>query len=283
MKQQELTLSDRIAQASNHFTASQKTVARYFLSNKPSAILKTAATIAAEIGVSESTIVRFARAIGFESYTQMQKASQQQYLSEFSFSNRLEQQNIIAQGHEFYETLMRNEANAILQMIRPDFMICLDQATDLIINAEKTYVIGSRGSASVATHIAYNLRYIKSGIIPLVSDSGDWQDQMIDCSFGDLVIGICMPYYTQRTVDMLQFGKKQGASILTITDSTLSPSYPLSDTAICCGHSFMWSPSAAITVANVLLQKVSQSGKPEILERLQKMEKILNLKSPYTR
>lgn len=283
MKGENLSLEKRITDASHHFTSSQKVIARYFLTNETSVFFKTAAAIASEIGVSESTIVRFAKAIGFESYTQMQTFFKQQYVNNTSFLERLKKVHITGENHEFYETLFRNDANAILSMIQPDFFNTLDQAARLIEHANRIYITGSRGSASVATHIAFNLNYMKPDVISLVSDFGEWQDRMLDCEEQDLIIGVCMPNYTQRTLDMMSFAKSRNASVLTITDSALSPACPISDIAVCCGNQFVWSPSTTITVANALLQKVAQSGNPVILARMNRMNQALNNKSPYAK
>lgn len=281
MKGTSMTLSQRISQASGQFTASQQRVARYFLANESSVFLKTAAAIAAEIGVSESTIVRFAKAIGFESYTKMQKHFQQQYMYETSFAERLKQQQIEGSSYQFYETLIRSEADSMLRLIQPDFFARLDQAAEMIEEAQKIYVAGSRGSASVASHIVFNLNYLKPNIVSLVTDSGEWQDRMVDCDKEDLVIGICMPNYTQRTLDMMSFGKSCGAFTLALTDSLISPACRIADHCICCNQPFLFSPSVAITIANALLQKVAQSRRPEILARLSKIDQVLNTKNPY--
>ncbi len=283
MEGKNFSLEKRITDASPYFTSSQKIIARYFLANETSVFFKTAAAIASEIGVSESTIVRFAKAIGFESYTQMQACFKQQYVNNTSFLERLKKVHITGENHEFYETLFQNDANAILNMIQPAFFDVLDQAAGFIEYANRIYITGSRGSASVATHIAFNLNYMKPDVVSLVSDFGEWQDRMLDCKEKDLIIGVCMPNYTQRTLDMMAFAKNRNASVLTITDSALSPACSISDVSVCCGNQFVWSPSTTITVANALLQKVAQSGNPAIIERMNHMNQALNNKSPYAK
>ena len=281
MAEKQSVLAQRITNASAGFTASQKNIARYFLTNESSALLNTAASIAEKIGVSESTIVRFAHAIGFESYTQMQKELQQQYINRVSFSNRQKRQQVSNEGDTFYESIIRREITSLDHLINSDFFIRLDQASILIENAKQIFVAGSRGSAAIAHHLAYNLNYIKSPIISLVFDSSDWQDRMLDCTENDLVIGVCMPYYTQRTLDIMQFGKNCKATVLGITDSELSPACEVSDVLLSCNSSFMWSPATSIVVINALLQRVAQSNHPEITARLQKMDQVLNCKNPF--
>lgn len=277
----EQSLEERIKEANDNFTASQKVIARYFLANESSVFVMTASEVAEKIGVSESTIVRFAKAIGFESYTQMQKTFQKQYVKSISFSERLKQNQVIGESQIFYETLLKSEADAIYNIIGPDFFDTLDKAAQMIENANRIFVAGSRGSAAAAVHISFNLNYMKSNVISLVSDFGEWQDRMLDCGEEDLVIGVCMPNYTKRTLDIMAFGRSRGASVLTLTDTLVSPACKEADLSICHRQAFLWSPSISIAIANAILQKVAQSGKKEILERMESIERVLNSRNPY--
>ena len=278
------TIKDRITAATESFTASQQTVARYFLMNENSLSFKTANELAVEIGVSESTIIRFAKTIGFENYAQMQKFVQQTYLNSASFSERLNGPKFHDRDSDLYSSIIRKDSDALLKLLTPDFFSSVTQAAGLIASANRIYIAASRGSASIATHIAFNLNYMKPNIVPLITDSGTWFDSMVDCGEGDLMIGICMLGYTRRTMDMVRFSKERGALLLAITDSEISPLAQLADCLLCCGidcRRAFWSPSIAITICNVILQKVAQSKDPEIQARLRRMEETIKHSDIY--
>lgn len=280
------TLKDRITAAMDNFTLSQQTVARYFLLNENSLTFKTAGELAEEIGVSASTIVRFAKAIGFDNYAQMQKYVQQTYMNGASFMERLSGTRCHCHDRDevLYSSIIRQDSDALLRLLTPEFYSAATKAAALIESANRIYIAASRGSASIATHIIFNLNYMKPNIISLISDSGTWCDSMVDCGEGDLIIGICMLGYTKRTMDMVNFAKKRRASVLAITDSEISPLVAISDGVLCCGidcRQAFWSPSIAITICNVVLQKVSQSKDPQITGRLARMEETIKNSDIY--
>lgn len=278
------TLKDRITAAMDNFTSSQQVVARFFLLNENALTFKTAGELAEEIGVSASTIVRFARAIGFDNYAQMQKYVQQTYMNGASFAERLSGIHCHGREEALYSSIIRQDSDALLRLLTPDFYSAATKAAALIESAGRIYIAASRGSASIATHLVFNLNYMKPNIISLVSDSGTWCDSMVDCGEGDLIIGICMLGYTKRTMDMVNFAKKRGVSVLAITDSEISPLAAVSDGLLCCGidcRQAFWSPSIAITICNAVLQKVAQSKEPQIVDRLARMEETIKNSDIY--
>ena len=272
----EQTLAERIEQKIQDYTPSQSKVAKYLLDNRDELVFQTAKTIARRIGVSESTVVRFAHAIGFESYRQMQKSVQVNYRPMPTFSERLD---TLERGEEkdALDTMAADDLDALYRLLTPEFRAAFARGADLVRRARKIYVVGSRGSASVALHLSYNLNYLRENVILLNSDYGDWVDRLLDCTGQDLVIAISIAQYAARTNRITETAKLRGAKVLAVTDSGLAPICRLSDCALICPirkETFFWSSAVILTAVNALMLEIAQDRTREQSERLRTLESL---------
>ena len=282
MKKNHQELKQIIESKYPSFTASHKTIAKYLLSNEDKFLFNTAYSLSEKIGVSESSIVRFAKAVGFDSYSEMQKFMQREYMRNTPTSVRLNETH--NKPENILEHSIKTDISYMLKLLNPSFYKDFIQAADMIANARRVVVGGSRGSASLAANFAYNLQYLKADVILLASDSGDWQNSFFDCLPGDLLVTITMPKYSRRTGNMIRFAKEQQLQILTITDSKIAPPAEFSDCVLACEiglEKFIWSSAVVISTLNALLLQIASKKDPDIQERIKKLDQLTAHYAPY--
>lgn len=257
-------------------SASHKLVARYLLANEHEFVFKTAGEIAMIIGVSESTVVRFAGVIGFSNYSEMQRYMQREYMRNAPSSERVS--DSMVEDGSVLENAVKRDISYLMKLLRPQFQEDFMRAAEMIVGAKRIYVGGSRGASSLAANFFYNINYMKSNVISLTGDAGDWQNLMLDCDQDSLLIAVIMPKYSKRTCDMIRFARKLGGQVLTVTDSKISPAAELADCVLACEiglEYFIWSSTIVVSVLNALLVQVARLNQPAVLERMKKMDNMI--------
>ena len=211
----------------------------------------TASKLGATVGVSESTVVRFATEIGYNGYPGLQQAMQEMIRSRLTTVQRLE----ITAGNIPERKLL-----------------------EAVMNARHVYILGARSSLPLANFLAYYFKLIFDSV-QLINSTSEAEifEQMIHLSPEDAVIGISFPRYSRKAVKAMRFASDRGASTVAITDSALSPmaeaaTYLLrarSDIA-----SIVDSLVAPLSVINAFIVTVAIKKKEEVHENLQNLERI---------
>lgn len=236
----------------------------------------TAAGFAGETGVSESTVVRFANKLGYESYTYFQKDLQELLKKKLTTAQRASMSNYT------------NKSSIVKQVLRADIdniketMEELDEETfervvELIFSAPKIYIVGLRSSEMVSEYLGYYLNFLLDNVKVVNYGINDVFEQILKVKKNDVVIGISFPRYSKRTSELMRFAKEQGAVTVSITDSETSPIAQLSqETMIAKSNmsSFVDSLVAPLSIANALIIALSMKKKEELQDNFSKLEKI---------
>ncbi len=220
----DLGLLNLIRKNRDGFSKGQKKLADYILSNYEKAAFLTALQLGQTVGVSESTVVRFAYSLGLSGYPDFQKRLADMVQEKIHSIERIE----IAGGSMPQEQVLDNVLKADADKIgltldtidRQAFAIAVNE----ILKAEHVYVIGLRSCAPLATFLTYYLKLIRKGITQIESsNSSELYEQMLHVSSSDVVIGISFPRYSMRTLKALEFANNRNAKVIAITDSKHSP------------------------------------------------------------
>lgn len=257
-------------------THSQKQVAGYFMSNAGEFVFKTAKDLGAVIGVSESTVVRFARMAGFDNFSEMQKFLQQEYMRHTKTDGIIGEP--VDDSLNVLENMVKRDIVYLNKLLKPEFYSDFIKAAQMIVNAKRIYIGGSRGAASVAENFHYNINYIKPDVISLARDSWDWQNSMVDCDKRSLLVALSLPKYSKRTYNMMEFAKAAGAQIIYVTNSKIAPGAELADCVLACEiglEYFIWSSSVLISVLHALLVQVVRMDQNVVQKRMQKITGII--------
>lgn len=256
----------------------QKLLAKYTMENYPKVAFMTASKLGETVGVSESTVVRFANALGFSGYPKFQDALQELIKTKLTTVERVEMAN---RDYSSDSKILENVLKTDIDNIK-DTMESLDQksyedAVNTIITAKKVYVMGLRSSIYVAKYLGYYLNYILDDVVIVRMDMGEPVEQMIKLGEGDLLIAISFPRYSRKTIQVANFAKKRGAKVIAITDSHNAPTAKIADVVVTVKNnmvSFIDSLVPAFSVANALVLGVAMREKEDIMAYFNELENI---------
>lgn len=255
----------------------QKLIAEYILKHYDKAAFMTAAKLGTSVGVSESTVVRFANELGFSGYPKLQKALHDLIKNKLTTVQRIElSNNLIDQENALKGVLKADMENirATLEKINhKDF----EEVVNCILEAKTIYIIGLRTSSALAEFLGYYLNVMLDNVKVIRHGISDVLDQMINITDEDLVIGIGFPRYAARTIESLTYAQSKGTKVVSITDSLLSPLATRSEYTLIAQSnmaSFVDSLVAPLSVINALIVAVGLREKERTASVFKELESI---------
>lgn len=279
----ERSLIDRIGRLEGSLSAAHNLIAAFFMNSGHKAAFLTAAEVAAAVGTSESTVVRFARILGFRGYPQLQEFLREGLLATLSPVERLDSEVITTDASARRGRLLELEAANLRTALERVDANALDGLVRAILDAENCYVVGLRSSRAPATLLSHYLSKITAKVT-LISSSDALMEKLSWIKTRDVLIAYSYPRYSKATIDALRIAKSNGARTGTITDSTAAPSAQVSDfvlvgpaTSSFYGNSFV----AAAALTNLLLTSCVQA-QPEVVRRnLKRVEEAASLSERF--
>ena len=271
-------LQMRIEEKYRDLSKGQKRVAEYVLDNYDKAVFLTAARLGEVVGVSESTVVRFATQLGYKGYPEFQKALEELVRNRLNSIQRMKVTYGRISQSQILETVLQSDIEKIKQTLNGIDHSAFNQAIDTILNARKIYVLGIRSCAPLAAFMSFYLNLLCDNVIAVnTNSSSEIFEQLIRIGEEDVIIGISFPRYSQRTLKALEFASKRKAKIITLTDSAHSPiniysSWNLiarSDMA-----SIVDSLVAPLSVVNALIVALCMKKQEEVIGTLETLEQI---------
>ena len=267
-----------LSEGSRKFSKGQRIIAKYILSNYDKAAFMTAGRLGKIVGVSESTVVRFASELGYDGYPSMRKALQEMIRNRLTSVQRIE----VAKDMIDDTDIVRSVINSDIQNLQATLELLEEKSfnasIDAIIEAKNIYIVGMRTSTSLATLLGLYLNLLRNNV-NVIHDVGasEIYEQIIRIGAGDLFIGISFPRYSSHTVDAMQFAKKMGAKSIAITDSAASPFEGLADLSLHAKSdmvSFLDSLVAPMSLINAIIVAVGIRIKENVSQTLERLERI---------
>jgi len=255
----------------------QKLIAEYILTHYDKAAFMTAAKLGSSVGVSESTVVRFANELGFSGYPKLQGALQELIKNKLTSVQRLELSNDYVSDGYALKGVLKADIENIRSTLEKINYSTFEEVINQIFKAKRIYIIGLRSSTTLAEFLGFYLNIILQNVKIVGNGISDIFEQMINVGEGDLVIGIGFPRYAARTVDALAFAHDRGASVVAITDSLLSPLASKADYTLIAQSnmaSFVDSLVAPLSVINALIIAVGMREKQNIADVFNSLEEI---------
>ena len=261
-----------------------KAIASYIIEHYDSAAYITASKLGETVGVSESTVVRFACALGYDGYPELQKHLQKLIKTRLTNVQRMglgadmSEEDLIRSSLRTDITGMRH----VKEVLDYDMV---QRVADSVLAARNVYIMGLRSSAPLAQFFWYYLNYIVDHASLVTNSLGDIFGQLMHAEEGDLVIGISFPRYTSRTVDGITFAKKSGAKIVGITDNEQSPLAEISDECLFINtdmNLFVDTLVAPMSVINALVLLIGMRKKDGLRSNFEKLEDLWRQHEVYT-
>lgn len=271
-------LQMRIEEKYRDLSKGQKRVAEYVLDNYDKAVFLTAARLGEVVGVSESTVVRFATQLGYKGYPEFQKALEELVRNRLNSIQRMKVTYGRISQSQILETVLQSDIEKIKQTLNGIDHSAFNQAIDTILNARKIYVLGIRSCAPLAAFMSFYLNLLCDNVIAVnTNSSSEIFEQLIRIGEEDVIIGISFPRYSQRTLKALEFASKRKAKIITLTDSAHSPINIYSSCNLIARSdmaSIVDSLVAPLSVVNALIVALCMKKQEEVIGTLETLEQI---------
>ncbi len=255
-----------------------KKIADYIIENYDKAAFMTAAKLGETVGVSESTVVRFATELGFDGYPALQTDLQELIRSKLTSVQRMENACLRINENEILETVLAADAAMIKATIEQTSKENFYGAVKAINNARNIYILGVRSAASLANFIAFYFRPVYDNVILVDSArASEVFEQVFRIDERDICIAISFPRYSNQTKNALHYMHDKGAKIISITDSELSPIAQYADYLLIARStmaSFVDSLVAPLSLINALIVGATFNRRSEVYDNLNQLEKI---------
>ena len=240
----------------------------------------TAAKLGAEVGVSESTVVRFALELGYDGYPVFQKSLEELVRTRLTAVQRIEVTNDRIGDAEILEKVLSSDAEKIKATLEQINIDSFNSAVDSIIGAETIYILGMRSSSALASFLNYYLTLIFDNVRLIRTSSGsEMFEQLMRMKSGDVMIAISFPRYSKRVINAVDFAKSVGAFVVSVTDSPLSPiADPAKADALLTAKSdmasFVDSLVAPLSILNALIVAIGRKKQSDISDTFRRLETI---------
>ena len=260
------------------FSKGQRAIAKYIMSAYDKAAFMTANRLGKTVGVSESTVVRFAVELGFDGYPSMQKAMQETVLNRLTSVQRIEVTNDRIGDQDVLSMVIQSDMDKLRQpsenVSRDDFRA----AVDAILRAKRIYIIGVRSTAPLANFLGYYLNFMFNNVqLVTTSGSSEMFEKIIGVDSGDVVIAFSFPRYSTSTLKGVQYCRSTGASVIGITDNQLSPLGQNSDYVLEAKSdmvSLVDSLVAPMSVVNALIVALAAQREEELSKTFHTLERV---------
>ena len=273
-------LTSRINECYGSLSKGQKILATYITDNYDKAVFLTAAKMGQVVGVSESTVVRFATHLGYKGYPEFQKALEEMVRNKLNSIQRMEvTYGRISQSH-ILETVLQSDQEKIKDTLEHIDEHAFELAVDTIIKAKHIYIVGIRSCAPLAAFMAFYFNLMFENVTLLqTNNSSELFEQMVRISKDDVIIGISFPRYSMRTLKAMEFANNRNAKVITLTDSVHSPMNLYSSCNLIARSdmaSIVDSLVAPLSVINALIGALCMKKQGEVAKTLETLEDIWN-------
>lgn len=274
----EENLLSRMNTQYHKFSKGQKKLVSYITDNYDKAAFFTAAKLGETVGVSESTVVRFAIHLGYKGYPEFQKALEELVRNKLNSIQRMEVTYGRVPQSEILDTVLRADIEKIKLTMENIDHNAFELAVETILEAKSIYIVGIRSCAPLASFLGFYFNLLFDNVhLMHTNSSSELFEQMIHISKDDVIIGISFPRYSMRTLKALEFANNRNAKVITLTDSIHSPMNLYSSCNLIAKSdmaSIVDSLVAPLSVINALVVALCMRKQREVTATLEDLEKI---------
>ena len=260
------------------FSKGQRRIAAYITESYDKAAFMTASRLGKTVGVSESTVVRFAVELGFDGYPEMQKVMQEMVMNRLTSVQRIEVANDRIGNQDVLTKVLQADADKIRQTAETVSREHFRCAVEAILKARKIYILGVRSAAPLANFAGYYMNYMFEDVrVVTVSGAGEMFENLVNITPEDVVIAFSFPRYSSATLKAAQYCRGVGATVIGITNSNLSPLAQNSDYVLIAKSdmvSLVDSLVAPLSVVNALLVALASAREKEVQKSLGTLERV---------
>ena len=276
---------DILVERQSTFSKGQRLIAKYITEDYDKAAFMTANRLGKTVGVSESTVVRFAVDLGFDGYPSMQKAMQEMVLNRLTAVQRIEVANTRIGDQDVMSMVIQSDMEKLRQtgetLNREEF----NAAVNAILNAKRIYILGVRSAAPLAEFLGYYLNYMFNNVHTITGcGTSEMFEKIVNVDSRDVVIAFSFPRYSSATTKGAQYCRSTGATVIGVTDNRESPLGQSSDHVLCAKSgmvSLVDSLVAPLSVVNALIVSIASKRQKELHRTFETLERIWDQYNVY--
>ena len=260
------------------FSKGQRRISQYIVEAYDKAAFMTASKLGKTVGVSESTVVRFAVELGYNGYPEMQKAMQEMVMNRLTSVQRMEIANDRIGKEDVLTKVLQADADKIRQTSETISRDHFNAAVEALVRARRIYVLGVRSSATLAQFAGYYMNYMFDNVhVITASGPGEMFERLVGVTAEDVVFAFSFPRYSSATIKAAQYCRNIGATVVGVTNSALSPLAQYCDHVLLAKSdmvSLVDSLVAPLSVVNALLVALASAREREMEKSFETLERV---------
>ena len=276
-------MMSRLNQSGRRLSRSHRQIADYITAHYDKAVFMTAARLGECVGVSESTVVRFASALGYDGYPQLQRSLQELVSHRLTANQRFEMASEI-DPKNVLSTVLKSDMQNLHSTLEELDPAVFDNVVARLLSARSIYVVGMRSAAPLAQFLVNYLRYMFDHVRLVSVGAADGLEEILQLRENDVLIGISFPRYSARTLEIMRFARHCGVQVVAVTDGPMSPLCEVADACLTARTdmaSFVDSLAAPLSLINALLVSLSLHRKEALGQHLRQLEALWNTYRVY--
>jgi len=268
-------------------TRTDAAIAEYILDNIDTVGLLTSTSLADNIGVSDTSIIRFIRKLGFKGYTDFRnemvdRIAKQHYQSQQESSLLTGEKYALTKGRLKKESIIHDVSVQTLDNLEKSFSkldnYTVDQVADILIKSNHKFIAGFRGTASCAQYMASRLLLLLPNVSTMLHADSTAIERIVDIKEDDCLFLYSFRKYSEICYNLINIARSNGAKIILMTDSYTSPLASKADIVLVskvAGLGFTNSYIAPMSISEIILLTISNRSDSNCDERLKMMDKII--------
>jgi len=267
-----------ITKENSGFSKGQRLIAKYIVENYDKAAFMTAGKLGKAVGVSESTVVRFAAELGYDGYPGMRKALQEMIRSRLTSVQRIEAAKDLIDDRNVLKAVLSDDIEKLQTTLEEIDNDSFNKAIDTIMSANHVYISAMRTSKYIAGFFGFYLSMMM-GNVHVVCETGAAEvfEELLRIGPGDVFVGFTFPRYSSRAIKAMRFAKARGAKTIGITDSKASPYYRVADVCLFAKSdmvSFLDSMVAPMSLVNALVVAIGIRSREALSDTFKRLENV---------
>lgn len=268
-------------------TKVDKKIAEYFTDNLTTIGFYTSSMLANEIGVSDSSVVRFIHKLGYKGYSEFRtdmnlgiaEKFEQARQESLNPKEKISQTKEALKKDDLASDISENILNNLQQTLSKLDMNVVKQVARMLIVSKRKCICGFRGTASCAIYLANKLILMLPNVSALIHPDSTVIEQTVDLKKGDCLFVYSFPRSLEITKVIMELAKKHECNIILVTDNYASPLAKLADIVITAnvkGNGIVNSYLAPMCISDIVLLAVSKKLGTKCKERMKNIDSLLN-------
>jgi len=261
-----------------HFSKGQRRIADFITQNYDKAAFMNAVKLGRTVGVSESTVVRFASMLGYDGYPGMRRALQEMIRNRLTSVQRIEVARDTMDSRDVLASVLTSDMEKIRTTLEAVDKEAFETAVNALLEGKRIFILGLRAAAMLSSFMGFYLSLTKENV-RIVNDTyvNEVFEQMLNIGPGDVLFAISFPRYSRRTVKAMGYARDQGATTIGLTDGPASPIAEMADIKLFARSdmvSYLDSLVAPLSMINALLVAMGWRAETEISQTFERLERI---------